>query len=201
MGERSTLDIALFPLNAVLFPGGQLPLRVFETRYMDMTRECLRESRPFGICLIRKGQETGGPALPEDMGCLAEITRWDMVEQGVLALGVTGGLRFRIVECDVDGAGLLRAAVLPIAAEPDTPVPQRFIGCANLLRLIAADADKVTLAPPLRFDDAVWVGCRLCELLPIPLAAKQKLLELNDPLVRLEILHRFLEQRGLTSGR
>lgn len=201
MGERSVLDIPLFPLNAVLFPGGRLPLRVFETRYMDMTRDCLKHGQPFGVCLIRQGKEVGVPAAPEDIGCLADIAQWDMAQQGVLTLSVRGGLRFRIIERSVDDAGLVRAAVMPIAAEPDTPVPQRFIGCANLLRLIAADQSKAELTPPLRFDDAAWVGYRLTELLPVPLAAKQKLLELNDPLVRLEILHRFLEQRGLISGR
>lgn len=201
MGEQSALDIPLFPLNAVLFPGGRLPLRVFETRYMDMTRDCLKHGQPFGVCLIRQGKEVGAAAVPEDVGCLANITQWDMTQLGVLTLRAVGSMRFRITERSVDDAGLVRASVMPIAAEPTAAVPQRFSGCANLLRLIAADQTKLELEPPHRFDDAAWVGYRLTEMLPVPLAAKQKLLELNDPLVRLEILQRFLEQRGLVSGR
>ncbi|MBX6393127.1 MAG: LON peptidase substrate-binding domain-containing protein [Burkholderiales bacterium] len=201
MAERTALDIPLFPLHAVLFPGGRLPLRVFETRYMDMTRDCLREGQPFGVCLIKHGKEVGEIAVPEDIGCLAHIAEWDMQQLGVLHVRASGGLRFRILETQASGNGLLRASVEPIAPEPELSVPDRLLGCANLLRLVAADGDKVQFDPPHRFDDAAWVGYRLTEILPVPLIAKQKLLELNDPIVRLEILHRFLEQRGLlTSG-
>ena len=201
MGQRSTLDIPLFPLNAVLFPGGRLPLRVFEARYMDMTRDCLRDQQPFGVCLIKQGKEVGEVAVPEDIGCLAHIAECDMQQLGVLTLRPSGGLRFRILETQADRSGLLRASVEPIAPEPEAPIPPKFLGCANLLRLIAADAGKAQFDVPYRFDDAAWVGYRLTEALPVPLIAKQKLLELNDPVVRLEILYRFLEQRGLLAPR
>jgi Lon protease-like protein len=201
MGQRSTLDIPLFPLNAVLFPGGRLPLRVFEARYMDMTRDCLRDEQPFGVCLIKQGKEVGEVAVPEDIGCLAHIVECDMQQLGVLTLRAGGGLRFRVVKTQADKNGLLRASVEPIAPEPEAPIPPKFLGCANLLRLIAADDSKVHFDAPYRFDDAAWVGYRLTEALPVPLLAKQKLLELNDPVVRLEILHRFLEQRGLLASR
>ena len=201
MGQRSTLDIPLFPLNAVLFPGGRLPLRVFEARYMDMTRDCLRDQQPFGVCPIKQGKEVGEVAVPEDIGCLAHIAECDMQQLGVLTLRPSGGLRFRILETQADRSGLLRASVEPIAPEAETPIPPKFLGCANLLRLIATDAGKVQFDAPYRFDDAAWVGYRLTEALPVPLIAKQKLLELNDPVVRLEILYRFLEQRGLLAPR
>ena len=90
MGQRSTLDIPLFPLNAVLFPGGRLPLRVFEARYMDMTRDCLRDEQPFGVCLIKQGKEVGEVAVPEDIGCLAHIAECDMQQLGVLTLRAGG---------------------------------------------------------------------------------------------------------------
>lgn len=200
MGQRSVLEIPLFPLNAVLFPGGHLPLRVFEARYMDMTRDCLRSEQPFGVCLIRQGKEVGEAAVPEDVGCLAHIAEWDMQQLGVLTLQARGGLRFRILERQVSPAGLVIASVSPIAPEPETPIPANLAACAKLLQLIAADESKTPFEPPYRFEDAAWVGYRLTEILPVPLAAKQKLLELNDPLARLEILHRFLEQRGLLSS-
>lgn len=201
MAQRTELEIPLFPLQAVLFPGGRLPLRVFEARYMDMTRDCLRDEQPFGVCLIKQGKEVGEVAVPEDVGCLAHIAECDMEQLGLLNVRVSGGLRFRILKTEAASNGLLRGTVTPIAAEADTDIPQQFLGCANLLRLIAADAEKIQFDEPHRYEDAAWVGYRLTEVLPVPLIAKQKLLELNDPVVRLEILHRFLEQRGLLAAR
>jgi len=191
------LNIPIFPLNTVLFPGGLLPLRVFEARYMDMTRDCLKQDRPFGVCLIREGAEVGAPAVPEAVGCLARITDWDMQQQGILALKTHGGQRFRIATRSADGQGLISAKVDLIDPEPPAPIPAQYGACAKLLQMVVADQGKEIFAEPLAFDDAAWVGYRLAEILPVPLVAKQKLLELTDSLQRLVILQRFLEQRGL----
>jgi Lon protease-like protein len=192
-------DLPIFPLNTVLFPGGLLPLRVFETRYMDMTGDCMKRGTPFGVCLIREGREVGSPAVPEDVGCLAHITDWDMKELGVLQIATLGGQRMRLLERRVAPSGLIRASAEPIAPEAESPLPEAFAACAALLRMIVADRSDTVFAEPHRFDDAAWVGYRLSEILPVPLAAKQKLLELNDTHSRLEILMRYLEQRGLAS--
>jgi Lon protease-like protein len=181
----------------VLFPGGVLPLRVFEARYMDMTRDCLKHDRPFGVCLIREGAEVGEPAVPEAIGCLAAITDWDMQQQGILGIKARGGQRFRIVGRRTSDQGLISAEVEPIAAEPSLPVPKEYSACARLVQMIVADQGKAIFAEPHAFDDAAWVGYRLADVLPVPLLAKQKLLELTDSLQRLAILQRFLEQRGL----
>lgn len=191
------LEIPIFPLNTVLFPGGLLPLRVFEARYMDMTGECMRDEKPFGVCLIRSGREVGEPAVPEDIGCLAHITEWDMQELGVLSLRTLGGQRFRIRERSVGAQGLIRARVDLIAPEATAAIPAELGACTRLLELVIADKSAAVFAEPHRLEDASWVGYRLCEILPVPLAAKQRLLELGDSLSRLQILHRFLEQRGL----
>ena len=191
------MNIPIFPLNTVLFPGGLLPLRVFEARYMDMTRDCLKQDRPFGVCLIREGAEVGAPAVPEAVGCLARITDWDMQQQGILALKTHGGQRFRIATRSADGQGLISAKVDLIDPEPPAPIPAQYGACAKLLQMVVADQGKEIFAEPLAFDDAAWVGYRLAEILPVPLVAKQKLLELTDSLQRLVILQRFLEQRGL----
>jgi len=190
-------DVPIFPLGTVLFPGGLLPLRVFETRYMDMTRECMKEHKPFGVCLIKSGREVGEPAVPEEIGCLAHIQDWDMRELGVLSLRTQGGQRFRIRDSVVTGEGLVRASIDLIEPEPDATLPSEFTACANLLELVVADKSAAVFAEPHRFDDATWVGYRLTEILPVPLAAKQRLLELDDSVLRLQILYRFLEQRGL----
>lgn len=190
-------EIPIFPLGTVLFPGGLLPLRVFETRYMDMTRECMKEQKPFGVCLIKSGREVGEPAVPEAVGCLAHIQEWDMRELGVLSLRTQGGQRFRIRDREVNSQGLVRAHVEFIAPEPAASLPAEFAACANLLELVVADKSAAVFAEPHQFDDATWVGYRLTEILPVPLAAKQRLLELDDSVLRLQILYRFLEQRGL----
>jgi Lon protease-like protein len=192
-----TLEVPLFPLYTVLFPGGVLPLRVFEARYMDMTRECLKNRMPFGVCLIREGAEVGAPALPEAVGCLADIADCDMQQLGVLNLRTRGRQRFRTVERESGAQGLLRARIELIAPEPELPVPDALRACVSLLEAIVAENAKGLIAPPHRFEDAAWVGYRLSEIMPVPLIAKQRLMELEDSISRLEILHTFLSQRGL----
>jgi Lon protease-like protein len=194
------LNIPIFPLNAVLFPDGLLPLRVFEARYMDMTRDCLKRDRPFGVCLIREGAEVGVPAVPEGIGSLAKITDWDMQQQGILGVRARGGPRFRILTHHTDGQGLISAEVETIPAEPKLSLPAEYAACAKLLQMVVADRGESVFAAPHEFRDAAWVGYRLAEILPVPLIAKQKLLELTDSLQRLAILQRFLEQRGLAGA-
>ncbi len=194
------IDVPIFPLNAVLFPGGLLPLRVFETRYMDMTRDCLKQSRPFGVCLIREGSEVGAPAVPEPVGCLASILDWDMQQLGVLNLKTLGGQRFRILGSEAGAQGLVSASIELIAPDENHAIPEEYAACVRLVEMVVADQGKPVFAEPHAFDDAAWVGYRLSEILPVPLLAKQKLLELTDSLARLAILQRFLESRGLTKA-
>ena len=201
MSQPDLGSLPIFPLNTVLFPGGLLPLRVFEARYMDMTRECLKSEQPFGVCLIRSGKEVGAPATPELVGCLAAITSWDMRELGLLSLRTLGGQRFRILDSTVAAQGLLRARVELIADEEDANLPDQYTALADLLRLVIADKSEAVFAEPHALDSASWVGFRLCEILPVPLPAKQKLLELDGAVTRLQILYRFLEQRGLVGRR
>jgi Lon protease-like protein len=190
-------NVPIFPLNAVLFPGGLLPLRVFEARYMDMTRNCLKRDEPFGVCLIREGAEVGAPAVPQEIGCLAKILELDMQQQGILNLKTRGGQRFRILERRNGAQGLITADLEPIPPEASATVPEEFSACARLLEMVVADKGSPVFAEPHAFNDATWVGYRLAEILPVPLIAKQKLLEMSDPLGRLSILQRFLESHGL----
>lgn len=188
--------LPLFPLKTVLFPGGVLPLRVFEPRYMDMVTRCMREHTPFGVCLIAAGEEVGEAAVPHPVGTEALIERWDMEQPGVLELLVRGGRRFRIVDHELERDGLLVGSVRWLEEPPAEPVP---VAQAELLPLLRSIVEELgdRLPPPHDFDDAAWVGARYIELLPIPLLAKQKLLELDDILSRLEILQQFLREHGL----
>lgn len=194
-----TLDIPLFPLRTVLFPGGVQPLKVFEQRYLDMAAACMKGSRPFGICLIESGSETGAAAQPHTVGTLAEIASCDMEQLGILLLTARGGRRFRILSQQVAADQLLTATVSLLPETPACPVPPERQRLLPLLRKILGDlgADRVPL--PHNLDDAEWVGFRIAEVLPIQNLAKQKLLELEDPLIRLEILEKYLDQRHLLS--
>ena len=192
-----TRQLPLFPLNAVLFPGGTLSLRVFEQRYMTLVKDCFKQESGFGICLIAEGREVGAPAVPHPVGTEARIVAWDMTQPGILNLTVRGEERFRILSSSADRSGLLTARIEPIAAEAALPVPVKLAALVPLLQAMAEDAGAERLPPPHRFEDAAWVGYRFCELLPIPAIARQKLLELEDPVSRLEIVFKFLAQKGL----
>jgi len=193
-------EIPLFPLNTVLFPGGLLPLRVFEQRYMQMAKACLRDGTPFGVCLIREGAEVGAAATPEDVGCLARILHWDMQQLGLLQIVAQGEHRFRILDRRVqsDGLALVRIELLP--EDADAPVPEKFRACSQLLERIVAEHGERLFAKPFLLDSSAWVGARLAEVLPLPTAARQKLLELGDSLQRLEILQRLLAEIAQTSN-
>lgn len=200
--------IPLFPLNTVLFPDGVLPLRVFETRYMDMVRECMRLDHGFGIVLIKSGAEVGTAAVPEQVGCMAHIDTWEMKDLGVLILRVTGAARFRILETRVLPDNRLEARIEMLADDLSIPVSDEHLACASALKTVieAIDAKGVQeqgsefvspFARPARLDDAGWVANRWTEILPIPLKAKQKLLELLDAGSRVGVIHQYLTQHEI----
>lgn len=195
-GSVETLRIPLFPLNTVLFPGGVQALKIFEQRYLDMAAACLKDNMPFGICLIEAGGEVGEAAVPHPFGTLAHITDWDMEQLGLLMISTRGGRRFRVLDHEV-GADKLLMATAELLAEPETPLPQARERLLPLLQRIVSDLGPERMPEPHRFGDAAWVGYRLTEILPIQNLAKQRLLELDDPLSRLEILEKFLDQRKL----
>ena len=181
----------MFPLQTVLFPGGRLPLRIFEQRYMGMAKVCLRDNSPFGVCSIREGAEVGAPALPAEVGCIARIAQWDMPQLGLLEIVALGEQRFRILERRVEANGLQRARVALLDGERDAAVPASCSACVRLLeRVIEQHAGLI--GPPHRLDSCSWVSARLAELLPLPLHARQELLELSDAHARLERLNALL---------
>jgi Lon protease-like protein len=197
-------DLAIFPLSTILFPGGVLPLRVFETRYMDMVRECMKSDRPFGVCQITQGSETGQAAQYEPVGCLAKITQWDMEQLGLLHLRVTGVRRFTVVERRIEKSGLSRADVALLDDDPEVTVPQDLYCCRDLVKRLVAQLereeprqDRRLVSHPYCYESASWVSNRLCEFLPIPPKAKQKLMELDEPLTRLYLVKQFLEKERI----
>ena len=195
------MRLPLFPLHAVLFPGGRLPLRIFEQRYIEMTKACVRDDVPFGVCRIVRGEEVRprGATAPEfaAVGTLARIETWDMPEQGILQVSAAGGTRFEVRSHTTREDGLIVAEVSALAAEPRAAVAAQFQPLAELLELMAARVAPRHFPADRSFDDASWVGYRLAELLPLPMSIKQSMLEINDPDVRLTVLQAFLKQQGL----
>ena len=182
-------EIPLFPLNAVLFPGSTLGLRIFEARYLDMVRECARAGRGFGVCLIMQGQEAGEPALPAAVGTLASIVDFDTLPDGLLGISVTGGARFRVQKSRIRGNGLVIGEVREWPDEPVVPVPIELSLLPAILERLAEQAGlSWRNGPRERYDDATWVGFRLAELLPLGDAERQHLLEVTDPMDRLTAL-------------
>jgi Lon protease-like protein len=184
----------IFPLNTVLFPGGLLPLKVFEQRYIEMTKNCIKDERPFGVCLIKEGREVGTPAVPQDIGCLARIVHWDMPQLGVFHLQVEGLRRFRIVRSEVEKNGLISAAIECL--ENDLVVAPEETLCSDVLKAIIEKVGAEHFPAPHRFDDAAWIGYRLSEVLPISLDIKQQLLRMTDPQARLSQLGKLLSEQN-----
>jgi len=190
------LDLPLFPLGTVLYPGGQLSLRIFEPRYLDMVRECARTGSSFGVCLILQGQEAGAPALPAAVGTLARIVDFHNREDGLLGILAEGGERFRVTRTRVRSDGLVRGDVEMWPTEPTHEVPVELALLQSILeRLIENLAPQWRHAPRHLYDDASWLGFRLAELLPLQTDEQQRLLEVTDPVQRLaelrDILPRF----------
>ena len=194
---RRAQTVPIFPLNTVLFPGSALPLRIFEVRYVDMAKDCLKRDEPFGVCLIQEGEEVGVPAVPERVGCLARIAQCDVEELGIIKVRAVGLERFRIVSSEVNKQGLIVGEVEPLAVEPPPPDAPGLAECAAFLQKAILGIGMDRFVEPLRFDDATWVGFRLAEILPLRADVKQKLLELTDATLRLAVLHKFLRQQRL----
>ena len=188
----SDTAIALFPLSIVLFPRGPLPLRIFETRYVDMVRRCMREAKEFGVVLIREGAEVG-PAQTYDVGTMAQIVDFHQLADGFLGLSCVGQRRFRIQQRSQQSDGLHLADVEWLDVEPVVTVPERHARLAELIKNVLPQLGEVYTDMPMQLDDAAWVGHRLAEILPIAGPEKQFLLELDDPVARLDMLSPLTE--------
>jgi uncharacterized protein len=195
MPSERNLDIPLFPLNTVLFPGGVLPLKIFEQRYLEMTKACLRDGTPFGVCLINEGQEVGTPAIPSEVGTIARIDQWDMPQLGIFHLVTRGTERFRILATQTASDGLIRGEVAMLDPEPSARVAERHGQCVEVLRQLVERFGEEHFPPPHDYGNASWVSYRLAEILPIDRFEKQRMLVANDAVARLDrVLH--LLKRG-----
>lgn len=190
----SETEIPLFPLHTVLFPGGPLPLRIFETRYIDMVSACMKSSTGFGVCLIREGKEVGAAASTHDVGTVALIQDWHQRHDGLLGITVRGEQRFELCSVRVQSDQLCWAKVDLLAPEPPMQVPARHLVLVDVLRRTLDSIGSHYAQMPTHYADASWVGYRLAELLPLKLSQKQYFLQIDDPVQRLDGISALLSQ-------
>jgi Lon protease-like protein len=188
-------EIALFPLNAVLFPGGPLPLRIFEPRYVDMVGRCLREGRGFGVVLIRDGGETG-PAEFHEIGTLARIVDFNQLPEGLLGLATIGHERFRVRTHHRQADGLNLGTVEWLDTEPQAVVPGEYEHLAEVLEKLLPELGDHYRHVERNPRDASWVGYRLAEILPLTVESRQFCLELERPLERLRLLDALISRES-----
>ena len=182
------MQIPLFPLSSVVMPEGLMPLRIFERRYIDMIRNCFRQESGFGICLVREGAEVGNAATPYPYGTLTSIVDWDQDDSGLLLIVAKGQQKFRILETHSDESELLHGNVELLPAEPTQPVPPEYHFLQEAMRQILEQVEGNIDYPDPQLDDALWLGSRFVELLPLSAQLRHELLSLDQPIERLSAL-------------
>ena len=199
--------IPLFPLGTILFPGGVITLKIFEARYLDMMRRCLRENTPFGVVSIldNKPIDSDASAIANfsNIGTLAKLEEFDPIQPALYMTKSYGTQRFRLLAITQESDGLWMGQIELIDRDPEIPLPKEHEKVAALLNEIIAvikseellgdDAFKI----PANLDDCGWVANRLAELLPLPLAQKNHLLAQSNPRIRLDLISEIIEDDGL----
>lgn len=202
-------NLPLFPLGSVLYPGSVLPLRIFEVRYLDMVRRCIENGAPFGIVSMTQGKEVAKPGQAESfsqIGTLAVITEHEAPQPGLRVIRCLGQQRFRTSRTERLKHGLWVADVEYLAEDSVVSVPQELMPCRTLFESILARMPADTQADLFRgaatdaqLSDCSWLANRWCQLLPLPLEMKQRMLELDSPLIRLELVSDLIDKLGISS--
>ncbi len=185
------MKVPLFPLRTVLYPGGPLPLRIFEPRYLDMISSCLKTETPFGVVLIREGYETG-PVTTYDVGTLARITDWYQGSDGLLGITAVGENRFRLLSLDCQDDGLNVGDVELMDEERTADLPAEYQSMAQILAGVLGNLGRLYEPLDKNYTDAGWVSYRFAEILPIRPEEKQSCLEIEDPIERLNMVKNVL---------
>ena len=188
-------DVPLFPLNTVLFPGGLLPLRIFEPRYVDMIGRCMREGAPFGVVWIVEGGDTGGVAQLAEVGSSARIVDFERLDDGLLGILCRGEQRFRLLQQRTRPDGLHVGEVQWLIDPAHTPLEDACRPLGNVLRKVIGEYGALARHLQPDFGDAGWVANRFAELLPLSREAQQRLLEIDDPTARLAALAPMVDAR------
>jgi len=198
MISMDSKEIPLFPLSTVLFPEGVLPLRIFEPRYLAMVGDCMRNGTGFGVVLISEGNEEGSAAKFHQIGTIARIHDFDQLEDGHLGLSCRGDVRFNVVRHDVQDDQLIIAEVIPIVEESYLEISPEHHAMSQFIRDLYKKEELKAWAESIepQWGNGEWLGCRLCEILPLSLESRQALLEMNSA-ERLEYLSRVMTENQM----
>jgi len=192
MDVLDKIKIPLFPLDAVLFPGGALPLRIFEPRYLDMISDCMKSEGKIGVVLIQEGKEAGAAAKVHDIGTISFISYWHKRNDGMLGITLTGEQRFKVLSTEIKTNQLIIAEVelLPSFEAPiEEHEAESFI---NMLKQIIVQLEPPYTTMTKYYDDLSWVSARLIELLPLRLKDKQTMLAMDNLDERMNYLQPLL---------
>ena len=214
------LQLPLFPLQSVLFPGGPLPLQIFEVRYLDMIARRHAAGEPFGVVCMTQGkaeqQASGAPSGEgfaneafHPIGTLARIDSLERPGPGLMRIDCTGTQRFRILRSARQKFGLWVADAELLPDDAVVPVPDDIVftraalqGVLRDIRQSIAQSNQpdaeLPLRPPYHWNDCGWLANRWCELLPLDPALKQRFMVLDSPVLRLELVADTLGQMGFT---
>jgi hypothetical protein len=215
-----SFQLPLFPLQTVLFPGGVLPLRIFEVRYLDLIQRCQKEGAPFGVVCLRQGSEVRQPPRPGDagatafgpevfhlVGTMAHITAFERPQPGLMLIRCRGGRRFRLLRSEQMKHGLWTGEVEYLDDDPLVAVPADLVHVRTALQRLlqhmqsqAGPGDELPIQPPLQWDDCGWLANRWCDILPVSPQLKQQFLAVDNPLVRLELVSDLLAHLKIGSG-
>jgi uncharacterized protein len=203
----SQAAMPLFPLTTVLYPQGVLNLQIFEVRYLDMIRKCLRDNTPFGVISLLDGNEVRRPDEKIQLakvGTLVNIEQHEFVTPTLIEISTVGYQRFTLLNAAQEKNGLWMGEIQTMPADPVVEIPDYLQGSANALaRLINSIDEKgiteeqLPFRKPYKLMDSGWVANRWCELLPLDKPTKLQLLALDNPLLRLELIDDTLAAQGL----
>ena len=187
----SDQGVPIFPLRTILFPGSKLPLRIFEPRYLDMVSHCMRSNIEFGIVLSRKVPQ---PGMFETYatGTLAKIIDWNQGDDGLLGITTLGTNKFELLSITKQEDGLNIGEIRILEKEEDFKAPPNFDNMISLLKAILEDVDLYHKRDKF-FESASWVSFRFAEILPLKIEDKQKCLEFDDPILRLNFLEPLIK--------
>lgn len=197
----NTYALPLFPLNVVVCPGGLLPLKIFEARYLDMVKNCLRNQTAFAVLAVLPEGETGpdGHFPFSPVGTAVKIMDADVTTVGLMMIRCVGQHRIKVESFTQQADGLVIGQVSDIPNDMVLPIPEDLKVTSEVLRQLLDSLPSQNIAPdqmpviePYQLEDTAWVANRWVELLDLSLLEKQRLMQLDSPIVRLELIQDIL---------
>ena len=187
-------QIPMFPLKSIVLPGGLFPLRIFERRYINMVKNCLKNETGFCITLVRAESDNGYITNIYNYGCYVKIIDWNQLEDGLLGITVEGIKKVHVLESSLDEDNLLQGSIEDIEVEKEYMLPQKYLSLSKFYKKIYPNIKDFISFKKERYADATWVSYRLTECLPLDSSTKNKLIALDNAFDRLDKLNEIVNR-------